>query len=691
MKSTNRQTISFAAMLLLCAIPAAAQNEARTWAHVRAAGLYGHTVQLEETRRGTTSLLLGVDPATDGLWLPLPAGVEASSLRIEPELPAEPDVSVVEVPAQLSSTWAIVPLPLSAWGITSLDGLSSIHISRGQHGNLRASSISETKEQESVCAPERRRPPAMTFPARVADFEAGPVEPLGNRFGFFAGRGATVNGVRVRDAASTRMSITANLDAAGSFGGFWLQLAPSAWLDDPEAGVDARGLASIAIRGRGEPRGVVKVSDVSSAKKDDSAVIGTLEGAADADGSWLRVLPVPAGKLDLSRLRSLVVDLTPVHGGRVDIDEIDFLGAGETAPPLFEPAAATTSPSNPRAGIWVWNTDELFAPDSEWRERLLDTITRWKLTEVYLQIPHADGDATLAVWSDAQRSAALADLIGVIHRAGVQVHALDGAAWLALPEERADLVALAASVHDYNAAHPAATRFDALHLDIEPYLLPAFGGRRRPELLSGLLDSLTTTKKTIGAMPLWLDIPFWYDSKDETTVETGPRAGCAKSDFLQSLFTIADGIGVMSYRTRADGADGLASIALGELAIARDRNKPVLLGIETIRLPVEEGWDAELAGGGARAGDAVAAIPPVQPAYVLFSPSASASELRWLRKNRYRVLAAVPSDSALPSKITFYGRSADDIRGVVSEALELARRSGTPADGVAYHELRTMP
>lgn len=690
MKRMNRHLFLFATTVALLAMPAAAQSVTRAWLRVRSPELYGRTIELGAMRRGTTALLSGADPATDGLWLPLPAGTDASSLRIDPPLTTPPVVDVVALPASFSSSWAVVPLPLGAWGIPSLDGVSSIHISRGQRGNLRASSIHELRERKSVCAPERTAPNAMTFPARVADFEAGPIEPLGNRFGFFAGRGGTVSGERVRDEQSTRITIAANLDVPGSFGGFWLQLAPSSWLDDPDSGVDARGLTSLAIRGRGTPRGVVKVSDVRTAKRDESVVIGTLEGDPDADGSWLRVLPIPAGKLDVSHLRSFILDLTPARGGKVEIDEIVFLGRDDAAPPAFarEPSPKATGATP--AGIWVWNTDELFARDSEWRRRLLDTIARWKLTEVYLQLPHADADRSLGDWNDDARSAALAGLIAELHQANVQVHALDGAAWLALPEERSELVALAASVRDYNAAHAAAARFDAVHLDIEPYLLPAFGGRRIADLLASLVQGLTLTKEKVG-IPLWLDIPFWYDATDETTIESGPRAGCAKRDLLRDLFRIADGIGVMSYRTRADGADGLTAIALGELALARESGKPVRLGIETISLPVEEGWDAVLSGAAPAAGKPAAAIPPRESSFALFTVSASASELRWLRKNNYRVLAAEASDSAPPSKITFYGRTADDIRGVVAEALELARRSGVPADGVAYHELRTLP
>ncbi|MCM2314234.1 MAG: hypothetical protein NDJ92_03660 [Thermoanaerobaculia bacterium] len=670
----------------------APQTASRTWLRVRAAGLHGRTVELGDFRRGATALLSGADPVTDGLWLPLPPGADPSALAITPPLDAPPAVDVVALPATLSDSWAVVPLPLGAWGVPSLEGVREIHISRGQRGRLRAGSIRELQERASRCPTVRKAPAAMAFPARVADFEAGPIEPLGNRFGFFAGRGAKVWGERVRDAASTRLAITANLDDAKSYGGFWLSLAPASWLDDPEAGADARGLASIAIRGRGIPRGIVKISDDKGAKNDASVVVGTLEGAADPDGTWLRVLPLPDSTLDLSKLRSLVIDLTKAGSGTLELEEIVVLGKAGSAPPVFVSAAGPAPEGSPKAGLWVWNTKELYAPGSEWRQRLLATIDRWKLTEVYLQLPHQEGDKSLGDWNDEPRSAALAGVIGELHRKGVKAHALDGAAWLALPESRDELLALARSVRDYNAAQPEEARFDAIHLDIEPYLLPTWGGRRRPELAASLVEGLTGTKKILGALPLWLDIPFWYDSTEETTVETGERAGCAKADLLRELFRISDGIGVMSYRTRADGADGLTSTALSELALGRELGKPVRLGIETIKLPLEEGWDAALAGPAATPGKAAVALPVQGPGgYSLFTTSATESELRWLKANGYRIVAAEPSDSAPPSKITFFGRTAEEIRAVVDESLELARRSGVPADGVAYHELRALP
>lgn len=667
------------------------QPPARRWLQLRAEGLYGHRVELGELHRGTTALLSGVDPYVDGLWLPLPAGTDAASLKIEPPLPVPPKVEVVEIPAALSDSWAVVPLPYGAWGVASLDEIASISISRGQRGRFRAGSIRGRRERASLCPPLRTVPSPMRFPARVADFEAGPLEPLGNRFGFFAGRGGSVVGERVRDGASSRLAITASLDAAKSYGGFWLQLAPSSWLGDPEAGADARGLAAIAIRGRGTPRGTVKLSDVKASKREESVVVGTLDGAADSDGSWLRVFPVPEGKLDLSKLRSFLIDFSTARSGTLELDEVVFLGRGDAPPPPFANAEGAATAAAPMAGLWVWNTKELLTPDSEWRPKLIATIARWQLSEVYLQLPHQDGDGSLGDWNDAPRSEAMAGLIGELHRAGVAVHALDGAAWLALPEARSELVALAASVRDYNAAQPPEARFDAIHLDVEPYLLPNWGGRRRPELAASLVEGLAMSKAALGGTALWLDIPFWYDSREETSFEAGARPGCAKRDLLHDLFRVADGIGVMSYRTRADGADGLASTALGELALSRECAKPVRLGVETIRLPVEEGWDAELSDANAREGEAALAFAPGRDRFVFFTPSVTGEELRWLKSNGYRVVAAKPGDSAPPSKITFFGKPADEIRAVVTESLELARRSGTPADGVAYHELRTLP
>jgi hypothetical protein len=685
-----------ALLSLLIAIPAASQPApqpaTRSWLRVRAEGLYGRRVELGDVHRGALALLAGVDPVADGLWLPLPPGTDRSALRIDPPLPSPPALDVVELPSALSDSWVLVPLPLAAWGVASLDEVASISIGRGQRGRFRASSFRGRNERASLCPPVRVAPTPIVLPARIADFEAGPLEPLRNRFGFFAGRGGTVVGERVRDGASSRLAITATLDAEKSYGGFWLQLAPATWLDDPEAGADARGLVAIAVRGHGTPRGVVKLSDVKASKREESVVVGTLDGAPDADGSWLRVLPVPEGKLDLSRLRSLLIDFSSARSGRLEVDEIVFLGRGQAAPPPFVSAQGAAPAGPPKAGLWVWTTNELLTPGSEWRPKLFATIARWQLSEVYLQLPHQDGDSGFGDWNDAPRSAALADLIRELHRDGVEAHALDGAAWLALPEGRGDLVALAESVRDYNASQPADARFDAIHLDVEPYLLPNWGGRRRPELAASLVESLTLVKQTVGpSIPLWLDIPFWYDSTEETTVEAGARPGCAKRDLLNDLFRVADGIGIMSYRTRADGADGLTSTALGELALGRDCAKPVRLGVETIKLPADEGWSATLSGPDAVEGKAAVAFPSGAPGYVLFTPSITAAELRWLKSNKYKVAYGEPEDSAPPSKISFYGRSADEIRAVVMESLELARRSGVAADGVAYHELRTLP
>lgn len=685
---------ALAAALILAPLAAEAQEAqaTRRWLHVTAPGLYGRTLKLGDFERGTTALLSGASPESDGLWLSLPEGTDPAALRIEPPLAEPPRTEVVVLPRELSDGWSVVPLALGAWGIPSLDGVRSIHVSRGQRGRLRAGSMREVDERPSKCPTVRTRPAPIALPGRVADFESGPIEPLGNRFGFFAGRGAVVSGERVRDGGSTRLLVITNLEAPKSYGGFWISLAPASWLDDAEAGADATGLAAIAIRGRGTPRGTVKLSDAKGAQRDESVVIGALEGDADADGTWLRILPVASPKLDVSRLRSLVIDLTPAGGGRLEIDEIVFLGRDAAPPPLFTSGAGAPPTASPKAGLWVWTTKELFDPAGEWRKRLLATIAKWKLTEVYLQLPHQSGDASLGGWADETRSAAMARLVRDLHAAGVAVHALDGAAWLALPESREELLAIARSVRLYNESQPAESRFDAIHLDVEPYLLPNWGGRRRTELVASIVDGLERTKGELNGLPLWLDIPFWYDSTEETTVETGERAGCAKADLLRALFRVADGIGVMSYRTRADGADGLTATALSELALGRELGKPVRLGIETIRLPLEEGWDAALAGPSGKAGKPALAIPAGSaPSHVLFTTESAEKELRWLAANGYRVLAAELGDVAPSSKITFFGRPAEEIRAVVNESLELARRSGSPADGVAYHEMRTLP
>ena len=433
------------------------------------------------------------------------------------------------------------------------------------------------------------------------------------------------------------------------------------------------------------------MSDVKAAKKDQGVLIGSLDTATEKDGSWTKVLTLPKGKLDQGRLRTLVVDLTRARLEHLELDEIVFLSAGDVVPARHRTNLTRIGAPLQRAS-WAWNTAAVLESETE-KKKLLGTIARWKLTEIYLQLPHHRDDAESAAWSQGDRGAKLGTLIRDLHRAGVAVHALDGAPYLALRQAHGELAEIALTVKRFNESQPADSRFDALHLDIEPYLLPGFNSSRRRPILHEFANALRATKAAIAPLPLWIDIPFWFDSRDATTVERGARAGCARRDFLDEAMNIVDGIGIMAYRTNPDGADGIAAHALTEVQLANKLQRDVRVGLETIRLPPEVSWSVSLKSEPAMEPGKPLALFAADESHLLFTLAPTAADIAWIQKkpDSYRALKVTREDEAPAAKVTFFGRPKLDIEKAITETVELLSRGGAMTGGVAIHESRTLP
>jgi hypothetical protein len=136
----------------------------------------------------------------------------------------------------------------------------------------------------------------------------------------------------------------------------------------------------------------------------------------------------------------------------------------------------------------------------------------------------------------------------------------------------------------FNRESKPSERFDGIHLDVEPYLLPGFNGPRHTEILEGYLELLLKVgaqahraKLIIGA-----DIPFWYSELDEFThdVSTIRFRGITKPTY-QHIIDNVDNVAVMSYRTTSSGMDGIVAHSLGEIRYAQQAGKTVFVGLET--------------------------------------------------------------------------------------------------------------
>jgi len=243
------------------------------------------------------------------------------------------------------------------------------------------------------------------------------------------------------------------------------------------------------------------------------------------------------------------------------------------------PARPSTQAAPARA-TWLWDPGPAFAsPDT--RASMFDFLERERISVVWAQVILSGQDlASAQEWRT---------LIGDASKRGIRIEALDGRPTYAIQEDAARRVLDA--VLAYNEASRPDERFSGVHLDIEPYLLWSWRSKpARKKVLRRYLDLLEWCKQRIAnefpAMTLGADIPFWWQSKDDRTgrpigdVEFGGVAKAASYHVIDML----ENVGIMNYRNRAEGPNGMISLGEDLLAYADGARKARLwMGVETAR------------------------------------------------------------------------------------------------------------
>jgi hypothetical protein len=137
-------------------------------------------------------------------------------------------------------------------------------------------------------------------------------------------------------------------------------------------------------------------------------------------------------------------------------------------------------------GLWVWKGPTVLATTPQ-AQQLAEFCRAQGINEVYVSVfDHGRlGDA-----------AALTRLIGVLHAGGVRIEALLSSTDADQPGKHRDsLLARVREVQSFNGSH-ARTRFDGLHLDIEPQQRPENKGAGNLRFL----PDLTATYREVRAL-----------------------------------------------------------------------------------------------------------------------------------------------------------------------------------------------
>lgn len=154
----------------------------------------------------------------------------------------------------------------------------------------------------------------------------------------------------------------------------------------------------------------------------------------------------------------------------------------------------------PLHGLWVWRTADVLAkPGSS--EALRDFAMAKGINEIYVSISSRDRLA---------EGSPVVALIGLLHRSHIRVEALlDGVDSDIAGQPREALLAKARAIVQFNDTQPMETRFDGIHLDIEPHQRAENKGPGNLQFLAGLIETFRGVREIAAPAHLIVnaDIP----------------------------------------------------------------------------------------------------------------------------------------------------------------------------------------
>lgn len=301
-------------------------------------------------------------------------------------------------------------------------------------------------------------------------------------------------------------------------------------------------LASVALGAGYSASGsfAVQAADAASAARESSYDVGQLATAAAPRSASL---PLPA-RLDRAGFRQFVI-LCPQEAATLDLDSL-----------RLEPAADLAKAKPAPRSTWIWDR-------SEWMERG-DALLAWAKSETI-------GELFIVVTLDGAKvrdPAGLRAFIRKAHAAGIAVTSVEGDPHMALPAHRAATTDRARAFAAYNREAAPEERLRAMQFDVEPYLLPdavlAPAERDRE-----YLTMARALREAAGDMAIEYVVPFWWWDKTE---------------LLDGLAGLADGLAVMDYRT---APDQIYSFAAPFLDWSARHGKRVHIALEAGRVAPE--------------------------------------------------------------------------------------------------------
>jgi len=251
---------------------------------------------------------------------------------------------------------------------------------------------------------------------------------------------------------------------------------------------------------------------------------------------------------------------------------------------LVAVVAATASvwaQEKPARALWVWNSVSIL--ENPWaRLHFFEFCHARGVDVAWLQVTRrVPGEARLE-YADRWR-----DLLQGAHARGIKIHALDGDPSYALPAHHRTVLELIHSIIRFNREAAPDQRFDGIHLDNEPYLLPNWQDPAdREQLLASYLALNALVERTVhaeGGLEFGVDLPFWWQNRDD---KTGRAIGEVEFNGVRKaasfhILDIVDNVGVMAYSNAAGGDNGLIAHVRSLVKYGNGTRASVFVGVET--------------------------------------------------------------------------------------------------------------
>jgi hypothetical protein len=228
-------------------------------------------------------------------------------------------------------------------------------------------------------------------------------------------------------------------------------------------------------------------------------------------------------------------------------------------------SAEEAKPSTSAASIqvratWVWDTTLIITEPT----KIIDYAKQQKINLIYLQMDSSLKDDSYSFF------------IKLAAAQGIEIHALAGDPNWVKPSEQAHVKSFINWVKDYNGRVSVKERFSGVHLDVEPYLLPAWK-KNQSQLVGHWMKMVTlyaSEVKSIGLIS-GADIPFWLDDIQTSKVADAPYLDEWMIDKL-------DQVTIMAYRNMADTENGILALAAHEAEAAKKLRKKIIIAVEAL-------------------------------------------------------------------------------------------------------------